>query len=161
MTYGAAPPVLKAAPGVRRVSGVRLGRYALGGAALDLALFILLEHSTRLNRERIKVGGRDKVLTLCHASLKTQAGLWSPPSTLRQILHGSVEWLALRLRQSREATRQCSKTNLVALLIIEPFRGTGRMRWQDASGAGCGTRPRTTPDCRRDTTDSARGRSRR
>lgn len=44
------------------------------------------EHLTQLDRERVSFGGREKVLTLCQTYSKAQAGLWSPPSSLREIL---------------------------------------------------------------------------
>lgn len=44
------------------------------------------EYLTQLDRERVSFGGREKVLTLCKTYSKAQAGLWSPPSSLREIL---------------------------------------------------------------------------
>lgn len=48
------------------------------------------EHLTELERERVKFGGREKVLTLCKTYSKQQAGLWSPPNCLSEILHEEV-----------------------------------------------------------------------
>ncbi len=49
------------------------------------------EYLTQLDRERVSFGGREKVLTLCKTYSKAQAGLWSPPSSLREILLESPE----------------------------------------------------------------------
>ncbi|MDV3459236.1 restriction endonuclease [Sphingomonas sp. HF-S4] len=48
------------------------------------------EYLTQLDRERIRFEGRDKVLTLCQTYSKAQAGLWSPPASLREILHEKI-----------------------------------------------------------------------
>lgn len=45
------------------------------------------QHLTQLDRERVKFEGRDKVISLCQTFSKAQAGLWSPPSSLREIIH--------------------------------------------------------------------------
>jgi restriction system protein len=48
------------------------------------------EHLTELDRERVKFGGREKVLTLCKTYSKQRAGLWSPPQCLSDILYEQV-----------------------------------------------------------------------
>lgn len=45
------------------------------------------EHLTQIDREKVHFEGRDKVITLCQTYSKAQAGLWSPPSSLREIVH--------------------------------------------------------------------------
>lgn len=42
---------------------------------------------TQVDRERVKFEGRDKVISLCQTFSKAQAGLWSPPSSLREVIH--------------------------------------------------------------------------
>lgn len=48
------------------------------------------EQLTQIDRETVQFEGREKVITLCQTYSKAQAGLWSPPSSLREILHEAV-----------------------------------------------------------------------
>jgi restriction system protein len=48
------------------------------------------EQITQIDREKVQFEGREKVITLCQTYSKAQAGLWSPPSSLREILHEAV-----------------------------------------------------------------------
>lgn len=49
------------------------------------------QHLTQLDRERVQFEGREKVISLCQTYSKVQAGLWSPPSSLREILSEAIE----------------------------------------------------------------------
>lgn len=44
------------------------------------------EHLAEIDRDRVKFGGREKVLTLCKTYSKSRAGIWSPPECLSEIL---------------------------------------------------------------------------
>jgi restriction system protein len=48
------------------------------------------EHLTELDRERVRFGVREKVLTLCKTYSKRHAGIWSPPECLSEIFHEEV-----------------------------------------------------------------------
>lgn len=44
------------------------------------------EQLTAFDRERLRFGDREKIVTLCKSWIKARAGLWSPPENLSQVL---------------------------------------------------------------------------
>ena len=44
------------------------------------------EQLTTFDREKLRFGDKDKIVTLCKSWVKARAGLWSPPESLSQIL---------------------------------------------------------------------------